>query len=167
MKLESLRDAYMDQLRDAYDVEEQLVKALPRMMKACGSPELKSALEEHLEQTKTQVQRLERVFESMGHEAKAKKCVGLRGILDEGEDIMDEDGEFAVRDALLIAGAQKVEHYEIAMYGTLCTWAEQLGDRTAVELLKETLEEEKMADKKLTQIAESSINPQAAQRRVA
>jgi ferritin-like metal-binding protein YciE len=167
MKLESLRDAYMDQLREACDVEEQLVKAIPKMIKGAATPELRSALEEHLEQTKVQVQRLERVFESMGQESKTKKCLGLRGILDEGEDILDEDGEYAVRDALLISGAQKVEHYEMAMYGTLITWAEQLGDRTAVELLRETLEEEKSADKKLTQIAESSINQQAAQKRVA
>src|SRR3954470_24896539 len=127
MKMNSLNDMFMDELKDAYDFEKQIVKALPKMIKAASTPELQDALEHHMVETEGQVERLERVFEICGVPAKTKKCEGLRGILDEGEDIISQDGEPTVIDAGIIAGAQKVEHYEMATYGTLCTWAEQLG----------------------------------------
>jgi len=167
MRLNSLKDVFLEELKDAYDFEKQIVKALPKMIKKSSSSQLQSAFEEHLEQTKNQVVRLEKIFDSMGQTAKASKCEGLRGIIDEGDDLMGEDAEPTVRDAGIIAAAQKVEHYEIATYGTLATWAQELGMQDAVRLLNETLEEEKTADKKLTEIAKRGINVGAAQRRAA
>ncbi len=162
MKYETLKDLYLDELRDIYDAENEIVKALPKMAEAASSTELRSAFTHHLEQTRRHVTRLEQVFAGMGEKAKAKKCDGVRGILEEGEDLIGEKGDPSVRDAGLIAGAQRVEHYEMAVYGSLRTWASRIGNSQAVSLLDETLNEEKEADHKLTQIAEQSVNKQAA-----
>ena len=157
-----MKELYVEELKDTYDAEKQIVKALPKMVKAASTPELQKAFEAHLEQTKGHVQRLEQIFQGLGEEPKAKKCDGMRGILEEGEEVVSEGSEGPVRDAGLIAGAQRVEHYEMAVYGSLKTWAEQLNDEQAAQLLEETLNEEKKADQKLTQIAESSVNTNAA-----
>src|SRR3984893_1337264 len=157
-----MQDLFYEELEDLYDAEKQIVKALPKVAEAVASEELRNALEEHLEQTKEHVNRLEQVFTSIGREAKAKKCEGMKGLLEEGENVISELDKSPVRDAALIAAAQKVEHYEISGYGTLRTFAQLLGHDEAVELLEETLEEEKEADEKLTDIAESAINIEAA-----
>jgi len=162
LKVNSLKELYVEELKDTYDAEKQIVKALPKMVKAASTPELQKAFEAHLEQTKGHVQRLEQIFQGLGEEPKAKKCDGMRGILEEGEEVVSEGSEGPVRDAGLIAGAQRVEHYEMAVYGSLKTWAEQLNDEQAAQLLEETLNEEKKADQKLTQIAESSVNTNAS-----
>ncbi|MGE5179888.1 MAG: ferritin-like domain-containing protein [Bacteroidota bacterium] len=164
MQVDSLEQLYVEQLRDIYDAENQLVRALPKMAKAATSPELRRAFEDHLEKTRGHVRRLEEVFRTLGHPAKGKSCKAMIGLVEEGEEIVKMDGEPTVRDAGLIAAAQKVEHYEIASYGTLRTFAEFRGDRQASQLLQETLDEEYEADKTLTQVAESSINVQAAER---
>jgi len=156
-----LRDVYIDELRDLYDAEHRLVKALPKLAKAADSDELRSGFEEHLEQTKGHVQRLEQIFESMGEPAKAKKCKGIEGIIEEASETLEEDFEGAVMDAAIIASAQRAEHYEIAAYGSVRAFAEQLGETKAASLLQETLNEEKEADAKLTKMAET-INPLAA-----
>jgi len=158
----SMQDLFNEELEDLYDAEKQIVKALPKVAEAVASEELRDALEEHLEQTNQHVTRLEQVFQSIGREAKAKKCEGMKGLLEEGENVISELDKSSVRDAALIAAAQKVEHYEISGYGTLRTFAQLLGHDEAVELLEETLEEEKEADEKLTDIAESEINIEAA-----
>jgi ferritin-like metal-binding protein YciE len=162
MKYESLRDLYLDELRDMYDGENAIVKALPKMADAAASPDLRSAFLHHPEQTKTHVTRLERLFEAMGEKPKAKKCDGVRGIIEEGEDLISQKGDQSVMDAGLIAGAQRVEHYEMAVYGSLRTWAQRINNPQAVSLLEQTLDEEKEADRTLTQIAEGSVNRQAA-----
>lgn len=162
MAQKSMQDLFDEELEDLYDAEKQIVKALPKIAEAVASEELRDALEEHLEQTKQHVTRLEQVFQSIGREAKAKKCEGMKGLLEEGENVISELDKSPVRDAALIAAAQKVEHYEISGYGTLRTFAQLLGHDDAVELLEETLEEEKEADEKLTDIAESEINIEAA-----
>lgn len=162
MKFSSLKELYIDELKDMYDAENQIVKALPKLVKATSSPELQRAFEEHLEQTKGHVRRLEEIFESMGEKAKPKKCDGVRGILEEGEKLTSEDGTPAALDAGIIAGAQRVEHYEMAVYGSLKSWAGQLADHRATELLGKTLEEEKQADAKLTELARN-INVRAAE----
>jgi ferritin-like metal-binding protein YciE len=167
MKVNSLRELFISELKDIYDAEQQIVKALPDMVKASSTPELREAFQEHLEQTRDHVRRLEQIFQGCGEEAKAKKCDGLRGILKEGEDAIDLDGDATTRDAALIAGAQRVEHYEIAVYGSLRSWANQIGDSRSASLLEETLNEEKSADEKLTQIAERSVNVSATQARSA
>lgn len=161
MKYETLKELYFDELRDIYDAENEIVKALPKLAEAAASPQLRAAFEHHLQETKQHVTRLEDVFRGLGEKPKAKKCDGVRGILQEGEELISEKGDRAVRDAGLIAGAQRVEHYEMAVYGSLRTWAGQLGDTRAVELLSETLNEEKEADHKLTEIA-GTANRQAA-----
>lgn len=161
MKYETLKELYFDELRDIYDAENEIVKALPKLAEAATSPQLRAAFEHHLQETKQHVTRLEDVFQGLGEKPKAKKCDGVRGILQEGEDLIGEKGDRAVRDAGLIAGAQRVEHYEMAVYGSLRTWAGQLGDTRAVELLSKTLNEEKEADHKLTEIA-GTANRQAA-----
>jgi ferritin-like metal-binding protein YciE len=162
MKLKTLKDLYRDELRDVYDAENQIVKALPKMVKAASSPELEKALQEHLNKTKGHLRRLDQVFKSMGEKPKRKTCEGLKGLLEEGKELMEEDAEPAVMDAGLIAGAQRVEHYEMAAYGSLRTWAEQLGEEDAVPLLEQTLEEEKEADRILSEIA-MTVNPEAAE----
>jgi ferritin-like metal-binding protein YciE len=162
-ELTSLEDVLIHQLQDLYDAECQLVKALPKMAKGASNPELKSGFEDHLEQTKGQVERLEQAFEMLGQPAKGHKCKGMSGLIDEGKEALKEDGEEAAIDALLIASAQKVEHYEIAAYGSICTFAKQLQHEDIAELLHESLNEEKETDEKLTQIAESTVNAEASE----
>lgn len=164
MTVDSLEKLYVDQLRDIYDAENQLVRALPKMAKASSSAELRSAFEDHLEKTRGHVRRLDEIFRTLGHPPKGKSCKAMIGLIEEGEEILKSDSEPSVRDAGLIAAAQKVEHYEIASYGTLRTFAEFRGDKQAAQALQETLDEEYEADKTLTQVAESSINVQAAER---
>jgi ferritin-like metal-binding protein YciE len=156
-----LRDVYIDELRDLYDAEHRLIKALPKLAKAADSDELRSGIEAHLEQTKGHAQRLEQIFESMGEQAKAKKCKGIEGIINEASDTLDEDFQGPVMDAAIIASAQRAEHYEIAAYGSVRSFAEQLGETKAASLLQQTLNEEKEADAKLTKMSEM-INPRAA-----
>jgi ferritin-like metal-binding protein YciE len=159
MSAENLQELFVEELRDVYDAEKQLTKALPKMAKAAESGELRAAFEEHLDITRMQVNRLEEVFRSLGLTARGKTCDGMKGLIEEGSSHMEElDG--STLDAALIGAAQKVEHYEIATYGTLATWAELLGHQDAKDLLGQTLEEEKEADEKLTAIA-GSINPEA------
>ncbi|MBL8849679.1 MAG: ferritin-like domain-containing protein [Planctomycetaceae bacterium] len=158
MTMDSLRELFEHELKDIYYAEKALVKALPKMAKAASSDKLKEGIEEHLEQTKGQVERLEQVFELLGVPARGKKCEAMEGLIAEGASLIEEDIEPEVLDAGIIAAAQKVEHYEIASYGTLCTWARQLGLEDAADLLGETLEEEKQTDLKLTELAESEVN---------
>ncbi|MCL5746353.1 MAG: ferritin-like domain-containing protein [Acidobacteria bacterium] len=158
MKLNSLHDLYVLELQDLYHAENQIIKALPKMAEESSSVELRNAFEEHLEQTKGHVRRLEEIFGMLGEKAKGEKCEGMAGIIDEGKDLMNQDAAPMVKDASLIAAAQRVEHYEIAAYGTARTYAEQLGHKDAARLLQLTLDEEGETDKKLTAIAESRIN---------
>jgi ferritin-like metal-binding protein YciE len=158
----TLHDAFLDELRDTYDAEKQLTKALPKLAKAANSPDLRAAFEEHLEQTRGHVERLEQVFESLEEKVRGKHCDGIAGIIEEGKSIMEEDFDDTTMDACLIAAGQRAEHYEMAAYGTLVAWARGMGHSEAAELLQETLDEEKAADKKLTSIAESGINQDAA-----
>jgi ferritin-like metal-binding protein YciE len=162
VEINSLRELYVEQLRDLYDAENQLIKALPRMAKEATSDELRQGIEEHLEQTREHAERLEEIFEQLGEKAKGKKCKGMQGLLEEGKDTLDEDMEEDTKDAAIIAAAQRVEHYEISGYGTARTYANLLGEDKAAELLEETLEEEKETDQKLTQLAEE-INLEAAE----
>ena len=158
----TLRDAFIDELRDAYDAEKQLTKALPRMAKAASSPELRIAFEEHLEETRGQIERLEQVFGSLDEKVRGKHCDGIAGIIEEGKSVMEEDFDDATMDACLIAGGQRAEHYEMAAYGTLIAWAKAMGHMDAVDLLQQTLDEEKAADEKLSALAEGGINQNAA-----
>ncbi len=160
--MKTLRDLFEDELRDVYDAEKQIVKALPKMIKASSNEELESALEAHLEETRGHVERLERVFESIDMRPRGKHCEGMAGILEEGKNLMEEDGDEAVLDAGFIAAAQRVEHYEITAYGTLMAWAKVLGLKDALSLLKANEEEEKAADEKLSALAESGLNQAAA-----
>jgi ferritin-like metal-binding protein YciE len=162
MKMSTLEDLFVNELRDLYNAENQMVKALPKMAKAASSPELRQGFEEHLKQTRHHVERLEQVFEQLGAKARGKKCQAKEGLIEEGKELMSEDAEPPVLDAGLIAAAQKVEHYEIAGYGTVRTWAEQLGHHEAAELLQQTLDEEKQTDEKLTRLAEQMVNQEAA-----
>jgi len=159
--MHSLHDLFVDQLKDLYNAENQLVKALPKVAKTASNPRLKQAVEEHLEQTRHHVERLEQVFQEVNARAKGKTCQAMEGIIEEAKELMSEKPEAAVLDAGLIGAAQKVEHYEIAGYGTVRAWARQLGFNTAAKLLEETLEEEKAADRKLTEIGESMVNVHA------
>ena len=163
MKPKSMEELYLQELKDLYDGEKQLIKALPKMAKAASSADLKAAFEEHLQQTQRQAERLEQIFARRNEKPTGKKCAGLEGIIDEGEDLIGDIDQSALRDAGLIAAAQKVEHYEMAGYGTVCTFAQQLGDTDAAQLLQQTLSEEKAADQKLTRIAESMVNQEALQ----
>jgi ferritin-like metal-binding protein YciE len=160
MPEQDLRELYIDELKDLYNAENQLVKALPKMAKAATSDELRSGFEEHLEQTKGHVQRLEQIFEMLGERPKGKKCKGMEGLVEEGSEMIDEDFEGSVKDAGLIGAAQRVEHYEIAGYGTVKAFAQTLGENEHVDLLEQTLQEEKDTDEKLTQLAEQ-INSKA------
>jgi ferritin-like metal-binding protein YciE len=162
MKLESLEALYIEELRDIYNAENQLVKALPKMAKAASSPELKKAFEEHLEQTQEHVDRLEEIFKKLDKKPSGKTCHAMKGLVEEGSEIIEHEGEDHVIDAGLIAAAQKVEHYEIASYGTVRTWAEILGEDDAAELLQQTLDEEGETDKRLTELAEEIVNVEAA-----
>jgi ferritin-like metal-binding protein YciE len=160
-KMTNLEDLYMDLLKDLYSAEKQLVKALPKMAKAAQSTDLRKAFQEHLEQTEGQVERIERIFSEMDGSPRGKKCVGMEGLIEEGNELMKENVEPDVLDAGLIAAAQKVEHYEIASYGTARAWAERIGHNDAARMLQQTLDEESMANEKLTQIAESHVNMEA------
>lgn len=162
MEINSLRELYVEQLRDLYDAENQLIKALPKMAKEASSDELRQSIEEHLEQTRGQAERLEQIFEQLGEKPKGKKCKGMQGLLEEGKETLEEDMEEDTKDAAIIAAAQRVEHYEISGYGTARTYANLLGESEAAELLEETLNEEKETDQKLTQLAEE-INVEAAE----
>ncbi|HVV71171.1 MAG TPA: ferritin-like domain-containing protein [Verrucomicrobiae bacterium] len=161
--MNDLEKLFVSELRDMYDGEQQLVEALPEMEKSAVSGELKQAFHEHWEQTRNHVNRLERVFQSLGEKPSRKTCRGLEGIIDEGELISKEFEKNSALDAALIEAGQKAEHYEITSYGTLCSWAQELGRAEALALLKENLSEEKEADAKLTQIAESERNVEATQ----
>ena len=158
----TFHDAFLDELRDLYNAEKQLIRALPKMAKASAAAPLADAFETHLQETLNQVERLEQVFESLGESARGKQCEGSAGILEEGKAIMAEDFDEATMDASLIAAAQRVEHYEIAAYGTVVAWAEAMGHEEARKLLQETLDEEKAADEKLSELATAGINDQAA-----
>jgi ferritin-like metal-binding protein YciE len=162
MSLDSLQSLFLEELKDVYHAEKQLVKALPRLAKSANSPELKEAITAHLGETEGHVERIERIFQDLGQAARGKRCKGMEGLLEEGKEVMEEEGDPAVIDAALIAGAQRVEHYEIAAYGCLRTYAQLLGYDNAVKLLSETLAEEEAADQKLNAIAESKVNAQAA-----
>ena len=161
MQIQTLRDLYVEQLHDLYSAETQLVEALPKMAKAASHTQLQQAFQNHLAQTKTHVQRLEQIFEKLGTNPKDQKCQGMEGLIKEGSEMIKMKGDPAAIDAGLIAAAQRVEHYEIAGYGCVRTYAQQLGDQTSVQLLQQTLDEEGMADKKLTQLAETTINLEA------
>lgn len=158
----TLHTAFVGELRDTYDAERQILKALPKMIKVATSEDLSAAFEAHLDETRNHVERLERVFESLDEKVRGKHCDGMAGIIEEGKSIMEEDFDETTMDACLIAAAQRVEHYEMAAYGTLVAWAEVMGHREAAALLKESLDEEKAADEKLSGIAESGINREAA-----
>ncbi|GAA5505752.1 ferritin-like domain-containing protein [Novipirellula caenicola] len=155
MSMKTLADAFYDELRDALSAEKQLVKALPKLVKNASSDKLKKALENHLHETEQQVERVEKAFEETGKTARAKTCEAMKGLITEAEEMLKEEADPAVKDAVIIACAQKVEHYEIATYGTLCTWAKSLGYDNALKLLKQTIDEEETADKKLSELAES------------
>jgi len=154
MKKSELRELYVDELKDIYNAENQLVKALPKMAKAANSAELRSGFEKHLEQTKGHVTRLEQIFEALGEKPTGKKCVGMEGLIKEGGEVAKEDYEDDVKDQGLIGAAQRVEHYEIAAYGTVRALAEKLGQDSAENLLSETLQEEKDTDSELSELAE-------------
>ena len=158
MKLNSLRDLYLAELKDLYDAERRIIKALPKMVESASSPDLRNAFEQHLEQTRNHVNRLEQIFQRLNETPKGKKCKGIAGIIDAGEDLMDKDAAPAVCDAALVAAAQRIEHYEIAAYGTVRTYARRLGFEDQADLLNQTLQEEGATDKKLTTLAESYIN---------
>jgi ferritin-like metal-binding protein YciE len=158
--MDSLRELFVEQLRDIYSAENQLVKALPKMAKAASSSELRKAFEDHLEQTQEHVDRLETIFENLEEEPEGETCKGMAGLIAEGKEAIEDDSEDEVKDAWLIAAAQRVEHYEIAAYGTVKSMASQLDEEEAANLLEETLNEEKEADQLLTEIS-SEINPRA------
>ena len=162
MEIDNLRELLVEELRDIYSAENQLIKAMPKMAKKASNPELKDAFETHLRETEGQVQRLQQVFERLGKKPGGKTCEAMKGLLEEAKDMMGEDMEEDTMDAALIACAQKVEHYEIASYGTVRTWAKMLKDRETTEALQQTLDEEGATDKKLTKLAVSVINLQAA-----
>src|SRR3954464_14855413 len=158
----TLHDAFIDELRDTYDGEKQLTKALPKLAKASTNPKLRQAFETHLQETQGQIARLEQVFESVDEKVRGKHCEGMAGIIEEGKSIMEEEFDELTMDACLIAAGQRAEHYEIGAYGTLIAWAEAMGHTEAVSLLQQNLNEEKAADKKLSALAEGGINQQAA-----
>jgi ferritin-like metal-binding protein YciE len=162
MAEKQLDDLFLDTLKDIYYAERQILKALPKMAKAATSPELKAGFEQHLVETEGQVERLQQVFDILGKPARGKTCDAILGILDEGKEIMEEYKGAIALDAGLVAAAQAVEHYEIARYGTLVTWAKQLGHNDIAQLLAETLKQEEATDKKLTQVALASVNQKAA-----
>jgi ferritin-like metal-binding protein YciE len=154
-KMQTLEEAFVEEIRDLYDAEKQLTRALPKMAKAASAPELRDAFREHLEVTKGQVARLEQIFEALGQKARSKPCKGMKGLIEEGQEIMEEDAEENIGDLALIGAAQKVEHYEISGYGTMRTFALAMGQKEVAQLLDQTLKEEEATDKKLTLIAKS------------
>jgi len=161
MKLDSLRTLWIEEMRDLYNAEHQLLKALPKMAKRASTPELKEAFESHLEETRTHVERLEEIFAKLGKKPSGKTCKAMKGLVEEGSEMLKEDGPDSVIDAGIIAAAQRVEHYEMAGYGAARTFASLLGEDDAEELLQTTLDEEGAADEKLTAIAESIVNEEA------
>lgn len=158
----TLHDAFIDELRDAYDAEKQLLRALPKMAKKATSEDLSAAFEAHLEETRGHVDKLEQVFGTLDEKVRGKHCDGIAGIIEEGKSVMEEDFDAETMDACLIAGGQRAEHYEMAAYGTLIAWAQVMGHTEAADLLEEILEEEKAADQKLSALAEGGINQAAA-----
>jgi ferritin-like metal-binding protein YciE len=158
----TLHDAFIDELRDAYDAEKQLLRALPKMAKKATAEELSAAFEAHLEETRGHVDKLEQVFGTLDEKVRGKHCDGIAGIIEEGKSVMEEDFDAETMDACLIAGGQRAEHYEMAAYGTLIAWAQVMGHTEAADLLEEILEEEKAADQKLSALAEGGINQAAA-----
>jgi ferritin-like metal-binding protein YciE len=163
MPMTDLKELFIEELRDVLSAERQLTKALPKMAKAASSEELRAGFEKHLGETEKQIERLEQIFESLGETLRAKTCKGMEGLVEEGSEIIEKDGEPAVKDAALICAAQKVEHYEIAVYGTLVTWANMLELTKEADLLAETLQEEKATDEILTELAQSGVNASAAE----
>ena len=161
MKLDSLQILWIEELRDIYNAENQLLKALPKMAKGASSPELKQAFEDHLEETKGHIERLDEIFEKLDEKPTGKTCKAMKGLIEEGSEILEEEGEAPVLDAGIIAAAQKVEHYEIASYGTVRAFANMLGEEDAADLLQQTLDEEGEADKKLNELAEEIVNVEA------
>ena len=161
MKMESLKDLYLEQLRDLFDAETQLVEALPKMASAANNPNLKNAFNQHLRQTREQITRLERIFSALGERPEGQTCEGMKGLIKEGEQMIKAKGDPDVIDAGLIAAAQRVEHYEIAGYGTVRTYAEMLGADEAMRMLEKSLQEEEETDDKLTELAESQVNVEA------
>ena len=161
MKLDTLEKLYVDELRDIYNAENQLLKALPKMAKGASSPDLKNAFETHLRQTESHVERLEQIFADLDESPKGKTCRAMKGLIEEGSEILKEDGEESVLDAGIIVAAQKVEHYEMAAYGSARTFARLLGQEKAAELLQSTLDEESETNESLSQLAESMVNPEA------
>jgi ferritin-like metal-binding protein YciE len=162
MAEKDLSDLFVDTLKDIYYAEKQIYKALPKMAKAAASDELRAAFEKHHGETEGQIERLEQIFELMGKPARGKKCDAIEGIIDEGKQIMEEYADTPALDAGLLAAAQAVEHYEISRYGTLKTWANQLGHKDAVKLIDQTLAEEKKTDEALSKLAVSAVNAEAA-----
>jgi ferritin-like metal-binding protein YciE len=160
-KIHSLEDLLEHELRDIYHAEKQLLKALPKLAKAASSEQLRETLERHAKQTEGQISRLEQAFKKLGKSAVAEKCVGMEGLIEEAEDILSDDVDDEVRDAAIIAAAQKTEHYEICAYGTTATWAKMLGFEEVADLLAENLDEEETADELLTDLAKSSVNEEA------
>ena len=160
MSVDSMEKLFVEELRDIYSAENQITKALPKMVKAATSNELRTALEHHLRETEEQVKRLEQIFEMIGESSKGKTCEGMKGVLEEGDRTVNDAKQGAVRDEAIISGCQRVEHYEMAAYGTVRTYAQNLGKQQMVQLLDKTLEEEKAADSKLTQVA-GKINIEA------
>jgi len=158
----TLHDAFIDELRDAYNAEKQLTKALPKLAKASSNPKLRQAFESHLQETQGHIARLEQVFESLDEKVRGKHCDGIAGIIEEGKSVLAEDFDDTTMDACLIAAGQRAEHYEMAAYGTLVAWAQTMGHTKAATLLQQTLDEEKAADKKLSGLAEGGINQGAA-----
>jgi len=158
----TLHDAFIDELRDTYDAEKQLTKALAKLAKAASNPSLRDAFETHLEETRGQIERLEQVFESLDERARGKHCDGIAGIIEEGKSIMEEEFDDTTMDACLIAAGQRAEHYEMAAYGTLIAWSEAMGHSEATRLLQQNLNEEEAADRKLSSLAEGGINRSAA-----
>jgi ferritin-like metal-binding protein YciE len=161
MAIKDLNELFRHELKSLYDAEQRLVEALTRMAENATDPELAEAFREHLAETETQVTRLEKVFAAMGAKPEAETCEGMRGLIEEANELLEEDAEPTVRDAALISAAQRVEHYEIAAYGTLRVWAATMGLDAVVQLLEDTLEEEKTADQKLSRIAEGTVNIEA------
>jgi ferritin-like metal-binding protein YciE len=161
MAMETMQDLYLHELKDIYNAEKQILQALPKMAKAANHASLRKAFEEHQQVTEEQVRRLETIFDDLGEKAAGKKCKGMEGLIEEGEEILEEDADPDVRDAAMIAAAQRVEHYEIAAYGTARTYAKQLGFDRHVELLQQTLDEEAATDERLTQLAETRVNRDA------
>ncbi len=159
--MESMQKLYLEELRDVYDAEKQLVQALPKMAKNASHKQLRTAFEEHLAMTQEQVRRLETIFDNLGEKPSGKKCKGMQGLIEEGEEIMKQEGDPDVKDAAMISAAQRVEHYEIAAYGSLRTYANELGLKDHAELLQRTLDEEGNTDKRLTQLATSRVNRDA------